>query len=130
MPKPNAEGETIVIYRPGVYDPSKFELADIFKVDSMIVDIMMMENDTFMISGGGGLWDMAGGTMNHFAGYTPSLLKKAMRIFEQAYPIRIKTINLINTPPAFEFALNILKSVVSEKLRNRVSTFFFFLSCY
>lgn len=106
-----------------MYDPSKVKLTDLFKLETMILDIMMLESDNFMICGALGLLDMKGGTMSHYSTYTPTILKKIMKILQHAYPIRPKGLVYINTPTIFELALDIIKNFATEKLRQRVRNF-------
>lgn len=40
-----------MLYRPGSYDPSKYNISDLMKVSTMIMDILMRDNDQFIIGG-------------------------------------------------------------------------------
>ncbi|VVC91857.1 unnamed protein product [Leptidea sinapis] len=51
--------------------------------------------------------------------FTPALAKKVVTSFEKALPLRLKAVHLINTAPGFETSYILLKSFLSEKLRNR-----------
>ncbi|VVC91868.1 unnamed protein product [Leptidea sinapis] len=51
--------------------------------------------------------------------FTPALAKKMVTSFEKALPLRMKAVHLLNTPPGFETAYSLLKTFISEKLRNR-----------
>lgn len=121
MQETNANGEIVFVIRSGVYDPSKVELSDLFKLETMILDILMLESDNFMVCGALGLLDMKEGTMAHYVTYTPALLKKIMKILQQAYPIRPKGLIYINTSTIFEVALDIIRNFLTEKLKKRVS---------
>lgn len=108
------------LIRAGAYDPSKVQLVDLFKLETMIVDILMLESDNFMICGGVVISDMKDGTMAHYVTFTPTLLKKIMKIFQNAYPVRPKGLVYINAPSIFEVVLDLVRSFLTEKLRKRV----------
>jgi hypothetical protein len=61
--------------------------------------------------------------MAHILQYTPLVLKQTVELFQKSAPIRIKAIHFINVPSAGLFIYNLLKSLMGEKLKKRVSFF-------
>lgn len=52
LPKGEAPDSPItLIYRPGIHDPSKYNIAELMKVSTMIMDILMRDNDQYIIGG-------------------------------------------------------------------------------
>lgn len=50
------QGETpdsplILLYRPGSYDASKYNVADLMKVSTMVMDVLLRDNDQYIIGG-------------------------------------------------------------------------------
>lgn len=121
LPKTTPEGEVIIIVRGTAYDPSKVDLVTIFKVQTMITDILVLENDNFVIAGVHPIVDLKGGTASHFGSFSPILIKKIMKIFQHAYPLRPKSLIYLNTPSIFGFVMDIVRNFLTEKLKNRVS---------
>lgn len=121
MPETNAKGQVIYVIRGANYDPAEVDIVDVLRIHTMFVDILMQENDNFMICGVAALMDMKGGTIRHFSTYAPVLVKKMMKIMQHAYPVRPKSLVYINTPSIFEFVLDLVKSFATEKLKRRVS---------
>lgn len=120
LPQTNEEGEVIALYRTGCYDPAKFDQISLSKVQLMISEIMLIENDNVIVAGGNTVLDIKGGTMGHFSKVSPMLIKKIMKIYQHAFPVRIKGQFYINVPSIFEFILDIAKSFMTEKVKSRV----------
>ncbi|XP_058064951.1 retinol-binding protein pinta-like, partial [Anopheles bellator] len=80
IPLPNTatpDGPRIILVRPGVYDPSKYTIEEVFKYNTMVVDIMMKEDDNLIVAGQMGIMDLANTTMAHFLHFSPSFVKEA-----------------------------------------------------
>lgn len=116
----------IILVRPGIFDPAKYTIQDAMKVTTMMLDIMLNEDDNFIIAGQLCILDLAGVTLQHFLQYTPSFIKKMITITQDAAPGRLKGIHWINCPRGFEQVFNIFTSFMSEKNRSRVSLKFQF----
>merc|ERR1711887_535786 len=58
--------------------------------------------------------------MAHNLQMTPQLVKKAMTIWQEGYPMRPKGLNYINTPAAFDTVFNIFKGFMKEKMKKRI----------
>ncbi|KAI5641591.1 CRAL/TRIO domain-containing protein [Phthorimaea operculella] len=110
----------VTIMRLGVYDPTKFHLADIIKVALMVTEILMLEDDNLTIMGEDIIVDMKDLGMSVLTQWTPALAKKAITCFEKALPVRIKGNHILNTPPGFETAFTIFKTFLGEKMKKRV----------
>ncbi|XP_061707839.1 uncharacterized protein LOC133518224 [Cydia pomonella] len=110
----------VFIMRPGHYDPNKISILDIMSTISVIVKIAYMEDDSYMVSGAVSVIDLEGSTMAHFGQMTPSLMKKMTVANQDAVPARIKGGHYLNTPSFFESVLNIMKSFMNEKLKQRI----------
>ena len=54
VPLPNTvtpDGPRIILVRPGVYDPSKYTIQEVFRYNTMMSDIMMKEDDNLVVAG-------------------------------------------------------------------------------
>lgn len=52
------------------------------------------------------------------------VLRNYFSLFQDAAPLRMKGGHIVNCPAAFEKLINVMKSLLNEKNRNRVSTTF------
>ncbi|CAH0726588.1 unnamed protein product, partial [Brenthis ino] len=109
----------IVSCRFGLYNPSKHKMSDVLKVIFMILEILILEDDNYVIAGEIGLTDMKGAGFNAFLQFTPALAQKLVTCMEKAFPLRMKGVYILHTPSGFETAFQILKTFLGDKLRNR-----------
>lgn len=91
------------------------------KVTTMMLDILLNEDDNFVIVGQLCILDLAGVTLQHFLQYTPTFIKKMIIITQDAAPGRLKGIHWINCPKGFDQVFNLFTSFMNEKNRSRVS---------
>lgn len=102
-------------------DMSKLSLSDAFKLYGMIVDILVNEDDNFIIAGVQVINDLKNSSTNHIVHLNPVVIKKFLKCFQEAYPIRPKGLVFFNAPSFFEMLYTLFKSFLSEKLKKRVS---------
>lgn len=120
MPTLNDKGERIILFR-AIYDPSKTKQEHVFKTVSIFVDILLNEDDNFVIAGYHSIVDLNLATMDHCTVFSPGTTAKFIKIFREAYPLRIKGVHFIGTPSFFDFVYSLFKNAFSEKLLKRVS---------
>lgn len=124
VPLPNTDGPAgprVMLIRPGRYDPSKFSIEEVFRVNSYFMDILMQEDDNMVVAGQMGIIDLAECTMGHFLHMSPSMVKRITVLSQDASPLRLKGFNYLHTPSGFEMVFNLFKKFLNEKNRNRVS---------
>nr|ATY51919.1 CTD9 [Heliconius melpomene] len=113
---------TIVLTRFALFDPSQHKLVDFIKLVFMTMEILMLEDDSYLICGEHALTDMDGVGIGIFLQWTPALAKKTVLSVEKSLPLRLKD-NYILVPQAssaFEAAFNLVKTLLSEKLKKRI----------
>ncbi|KPI93911.1 Alpha-tocopherol transfer protein-like [Papilio xuthus] len=121
LPKSSNSAEPrILLMRPGLYDPNKYSLGDLMSVNGVIQNILLMDDDNFVVAGGVSIADLQGATMAHFAQMNPMLMKKMSVAFQEAAPVRMKGNHYLNTPPGFETFFNFMKGFLNEKNKNRL----------
>ena len=119
--KRNAALQRIIFFRLNAYDPSRVRVEDVMKVFSMTNDILMIEEDNSVVAGQLCVCDLANISMAHIIQMQPAFLKKAIMIWQESSPIRQKGVHYINAPKIFEQLFALIKSMLSEKMRTRVS---------
>ncbi|KAF5295024.1 hypothetical protein FQR65_LT10577 [Abscondita terminalis] len=91
------------------------------KLFFMILDILLNEDDNFIVSGMILLIDYRNIPLKIVTQLTPGLSKKYLLIFEKAYPLRIKNFIGMNTMAVVDLLYNnFAKALLSEKLRSRL----------
>lgn len=120
MPTTNKKGERIILLR-SLFDPAKITGEHVFKTTSIFTDILLNEDDNFVIAGVRALVDMTSTTMEHCTIFPPRASAKLIKIWEKAYPIRIKGAHYVNVPGFFDVIYHVFKNVLPEKLTKKVS---------
>ncbi|CAH2104808.1 unnamed protein product [Euphydryas editha] len=110
----------IAIVRPGTYNPEKYKITDIFSVSILLQRILLMEDDTVVVSGFRTILDLEGVTLAHYLQMTPTIMKKMAVLSQDASPMRMKGTHYINTPAGFESVFNVIKNLLNEKNRQRL----------
>lgn len=106
---------TLLYCRPGAYDANVYDLQDIMKVANMICDILLLEDDNFVIAGNTAIIDFKGVTSAHLMQLNPAMVKKLAMINQEASPLRQKSFHVLNTPPGFDVVFNLFKSIMTSK---------------
>uniref|UniRef100_A0A1I8PW14 CRAL-TRIO domain-containing protein n=1 Tax=Stomoxys calcitrans TaxID=35570 RepID=A0A1I8PW14_STOCA len=120
LPVPLHEtGARICVYQFN-YCIDKFSNEDIYYPACSMFELAMLNDPYVGINGFVFIYDLAKGTTRHLLEITPTVLKKVVSFMEKSMPVRIKSIYIINAPPAAQAILKIAISLVSEKLRKRL----------
>lgn len=131
LPLPLSDGPAgprLFIFRPGICDPDQHKMLDIIKVNTMIIDILLLEDDNTVVAGQVGVCDLENCTMAHFLQFNPTFMKKMTMLNQEASPIRQKGFNYLNTPSFFETMFNMFKVFLNEKMLSRVKKIY--ILCY
>jgi hypothetical protein len=107
--------------RAGIYDPQIYSLTDIMKVVILIQDILLKEDDNFIIAGQIVLIDLHNVKLPHLYQYTPGILKKFFTMTQNASPGRLKGFHFINVPYNFDKIFGMFTFFMSDKMKERVS---------
>jgi hypothetical protein len=68
--------------RIGVHSPERVKVADIFKVNMMVMDVLLEEDDRTVICGAVIIIDHSNVTMSHLVQYSPSFAKKTTTLLQ------------------------------------------------
>ncbi|XP_039302240.1 alpha-tocopherol transfer protein-like [Solenopsis invicta] len=95
-------------------DPSHFNLNAVVKYFFMLCDILFLTNGTnngFVFIGNADKL-----SFGHVARISPLAAKKALYYVQEAMPVRLKEIHVINVPPAVELLMNIVKPFMKKEM--------------
>lgn len=110
-----------ILIRPGAYDPSEYTIEEIMKISTMQMDMMMIEDDNYVVAGQIGILDFTGTGLSHFLQFNPTFIKKMTMLQQDAMPIRQKGSHFVNMPAIALTVFNIFQSFANEKNKQRVS---------
>ena len=88
LPLPDDQGRVVVLMRIGVHNPEQVKVADIFKVNMMIMDVLLEEDDRAVICGAVFIVDHSNVTMSHLVNYSPSFAKKTTTLLQVRVHVR------------------------------------------
>ncbi|XP_058115816.1 retinol-binding protein pinta [Anopheles ziemanni] len=116
----DALNRQVVIIRTSAHNPQKHKQDNVFKVDKMILDLLMYLDETVSIHGVVAIFDMQGVTLGHALQLSPSMIKKAVESWEN-YPCKPKVLEFVNVPVHVNIVLNVFRSFMSAKMKERVT---------
>jgi hypothetical protein len=96
LPVPDDKGRRVILLRSGGYDPQEVKIVDIFKVQMMIADIFIEEDDRGTVAGIVNVLDHSKTTLAHMALFSPSLVKKATTLFQVNMAESTQTLTVSN----------------------------------
>ncbi|KAF2881632.1 hypothetical protein ILUMI_24544 [Ignelater luminosus] len=98
-------------------------VVNLAKMFFMIMDILMNEDDNYIIAGNEIIAECTGFSVSYVLQLTPLFLKKTLTCLHKSYPVRLKGIYCTNTPKVFETVFNLGKTFMPAKLKNRMYLF-------
>ncbi|XP_017488112.1 PREDICTED: alpha-tocopherol transfer protein-like [Rhagoletis zephyria] len=120
LPEPASDGGPLVILlRPSAFNMELHTINDVLKVGSMIVDILMQENDRVFIAGYTFIIDLGNISKAVLMNFEPEFVRRLTLLVNKAAPTRMKGFHFINVLPIFEKLFGMVKSVISAKLKDR-----------
>jgi hypothetical protein len=131
----------VYLGQAGKYDAGKYSFADVLTIGFLNTAVLLTNNDHYVVCGQVILYlifsflnkkkrnqlnfqiillDLQALTMAHLVQATPLELKRSLQFNKDAIPIRQKSIHFINAPSIFTSMYNTIKTLMPQKLRDRV----------
>ncbi|KAL1122642.1 hypothetical protein AAG570_002969 [Ranatra chinensis] len=108
-------------------------IPEAMKVCLMIADIRLRE-EFQGVAGDVYILDASIVTANNFAQnfskFTPTLVKKFLVCVQEAYPVKLKEVHVVNVTPLVDTIINFVKPFLKEKIKNRIHVHSNFESLY
>lgn len=119
LPGLTPDGKRIIVMRAKEKDFETPPLADAAKLVLMIGDVRLAAEETG-VAGDVYILDASVATANHFAKISPSTAKKFLVCVQQAYPVKLKEVHVVNVSPLVDTIVQWVKPFLKEKIRNRI----------
>lgn len=119
LPGLTPKGCRVVCLRAVDRDNMPNNVADGMKLALMIGDIRLFE-EKVGVAGDVYILDASVATPTHFAKFTPALVKKFLVCVQEAYPVKLKEVHVINISPLVDTIVNFVKPFLKEKIRERI----------
>lgn len=111
-------GYNIIYSRLTDFEPSHFVHSDSIKGYNMVLDGWFHTEGT--VKGHLILIDMHGTLMGHVSRMNPSIAKKSLMYLQDALPVRLKEIHVMNASPIFDLMMTIVKPFMKKELLDMV----------
>ncbi|CAH0388172.1 unnamed protein product [Bemisia tabaci] len=124
LPGLTPNGRRVIVMRGADLDGNNLpNVSDCMKVVLMIGDIRLKE-EIVGVAGDVYVLDAAVATPQHFAShfskFTPTLIKKFLICVQEAYPVKLKEVHVINVSPLVDTIISFVRPFLKEKIRNRI----------
>ncbi|KAI5641590.1 CRAL/TRIO domain-containing protein [Phthorimaea operculella] len=120
LPKASDLQPRYIVLRPGVYNPSIHNIADMMCVLYYLVQILIVEDDTASVLGTKIITDYQGVTISHLSQGNPTMIRKMIAITQDSLPVRLKGSHHVNTPGSLDTILSLVKTMISPKANERL----------
>ncbi|XP_046737799.1 alpha-tocopherol transfer protein-like isoform X2 [Diprion similis] len=119
LPGLTKNGRRVIVMRGAEKEIATPNVAEMMKLVLMIGDIRLAE-ELIGVAGDVYILDATVATPTHFAKFTPAILKKFLTCVQEAYPVKLKEIHVVNISPLVDTIVNFVKPFLKEKIRNRI----------
>lgn len=115
------DGRRVMIVHCGkIWDTKKVTSEQMFRLFYLVHVAALVEEST-QIRGAVVIMDFDGLGMSQVRALTPSWSKRLLTFIQDAMPIRLKQVHIVNQPFIFNMVWTLFKPFVKEKLSKRVS---------
>ncbi|XP_062897492.1 alpha-tocopherol transfer protein-like isoform X2 [Mobula hypostoma] len=118
LPYPDPLGRRILVIRPGRWKISDYPITENIRAIYITLEKLVQAEEN-QVNGIVILADYSGVTLSQAAQLGPFMAKKVIGILQDGFPMRIKTVNIINEPIIFKGIFAIIKPFLKEKMTER-----------
>ncbi|XP_013184164.1 alpha-tocopherol transfer protein-like [Amyelois transitella] len=119
LPGLTPDGRRVIIMRGLDKDVQTPNVADAFKLALMMGDVRLAEEKEG-VAGDVYILDASVATPTHFSKFTPTLVKKFLVCVQEAYPVKLKAVHVINISPLVDKIVNFVKPFIKDKIKERI----------
>ncbi|XP_013184161.2 alpha-tocopherol transfer protein-like [Amyelois transitella] len=120
LPRITPSGRRVTIARAVDPNVDAAQLVNVFKVALMIGDIRLKEEKEGV---GGDVYILDASkavSPSNLAKVSPALLKKFLICVQEAYPVKLKEVHVVNASPLVDKIVSLVKPFLKQKLRERI----------
>lgn len=101
-------------------DPNKFNFGEVLKYMFMLIELhfIMRSTDNGLLI----IFDVEGISFGHLAQINLMTLKKIVYFLQNAFPVRLKGIHILNSMPVIDIIIGMMKPFTKAELLNMVSS--------
>ncbi|XP_022291415.1 alpha-tocopherol transfer protein-like isoform X2 [Crassostrea virginica] len=119
LPHRDKEGRKVMVFRPGLWDPSRFPIDDVFRTNFLTLSKLIQEEES-QVNGVLMVMDLKNVGWKHVKNISPLYSKRIMSLLQDAFPARFKGLHYLNEPAVFDYIFAIAKQFMKEKTVSRL----------
>ncbi|CAG9861687.1 unnamed protein product [Phyllotreta striolata] len=119
LPGLTPNGRRVVVLRSKKVDVDSYNIADVMKAVLMIGDVRL-EAEEIGVAGDVYILDASVATATHFSKVNPNMIRKFLIIVQEAYPVKLKEVHVVNVSPLVDKIITWIKPFLKEKIRERI----------
>lgn len=119
MPGLTADGKRVNVAGATAVDFETPDIANFLKIALMVGDVRLRA-ETVGVSGDVYVLDASVAILKHFVKVSPSIVKKFFVCVQEAYPVKVKEVHVINATPLVDFIIKWVSPFLKEKIRKRI----------
>uniref|UniRef100_W8BTC1 Alpha-tocopherol transfer protein n=2 Tax=Ceratitis capitata TaxID=7213 RepID=W8BTC1_CERCA len=117
LPGLTPDKNKLLLYRLIDYEADKFNFTASIKVFFMMADLrFVIPDEAGMCDGEVPIFDMAGYSLRHVARTVFSSLRVYMKFVQEAHPVRLKAIHVLNCPSYLDKVLTVVKPFIKSEV--------------
>uniref|UniRef100_A0A034WJZ8 Alpha-tocopherol transfer protein n=1 Tax=Bactrocera dorsalis TaxID=27457 RepID=A0A034WJZ8_BACDO len=117
LPGLTPDKNKLLLYRLIDFDADKFNFTASIKVFFMMADLrFVLPDEAGMCDGEVPIFDMAGYSLRHVARTVLSSLRVYMKFVQEAHPVRLKAIHVLNCPSYLDKVLTVVKPFIKSEV--------------
>ncbi|XP_073979268.1 alpha-tocopherol transfer protein [Rhodnius prolixus] len=117
LPQLTSQGYKCFLYRLANPDPERFVFNDYVKCFFLVGDTRV-KTETIIPKGEVVIFDMRGYSFRHLTRITFPTLRKYMHYTQEAHPVRLKQIHVINVSPLLDKTMAVVKPLLKSEVAN------------
>lgn len=117
----------LVVHCGSQWDTKKVNSDQLFRLFYLIHIAAQVEPQS-QVRGVVVIMDFNGMGLKQVSALTPAFSKRLLTFIQDAMPLRLKQVHMVNQPYVFNMVWSLFKPFVREKLKSRVSEFISFIS--
>ncbi|KYN05827.1 PREDICTED: alpha-tocopherol transfer protein-like [Cyphomyrmex costatus] len=128
--KPDNQGRLILLIRGTLNDPRIHNIADMSKACMLTIELAVKFYPAASVYGIVSLIDMIDPTIRHILQFGPHTIMNIIHTWQSCYPMRYQAFNVFNVPKFFNVIINLAKSFMTKKLKDRFHVYADNLECF
>lgn len=115
LPKRTPEDYQVFLYRLSDPDPEKLVYNDYVKMLLLVADVRILSEGSIP-AGDVPIFDLQGVSLRHLTRVVLPSLRKYMQYFQEAHPVKLKHIHIINVPPIMDRIMSLVKPFTRKEV--------------